>query len=100
VYHEGLSEQLLGEAVKALGLRRESLVIATKVRGRTGPGPNDVGLSRVHVAAGIDASLRRLQMDHVDLYQIHGVDHATRLEETLEALDAAVRAGKVRYVGF
>lgn len=100
VYHEGLSEELLGEAVRTLGLRRDALVIATKVRGRTGPGPNDVGLSRVHVAAAIDASLRRLRMDHVDLYQIHGVDQATRLEETLEALDVAVRAGKVRYVGF
>ncbi len=100
VYHEGLSEELLGAAVRSLGLRRDALVIATKVRGRTGPGPNDVGLSRVHVAAAIDASLRRLQMDHVDLYQIHGVDGATRLEETLEALDVAVRAGKVRYVGF
>lgn len=100
VYHEGRSEELLGEAVRSLGLRRESLVIATKVRGRTGPGPNDVGLSRVHVASALDASLRRLGTDHVDLYQIHGVDRATRLEETLEALDAAVRAGKVRYVGF
>lgn len=100
VYHEGESERLTGQAIAKLGLRRNDLVIATKVRGRVGPGPNDVGLSRKHILDSIDGSLSRLGMDHVDLYQIHGVDAVTPLEETLEALDDVVRAGKVRYVGF
>lgn len=100
VYHEGLSETLLGEAIRKLGLRRQSLVLATKCRGRVGPGPNDVGLSRGHILDAIDASLTRLGTDHIDLYQVHGHDPATPLEETVEALDAVVRAGKVRYVGF
>ena len=100
VYHEGESEKLVGEAIGKLGLSRHSLVLATKVRGRMGPGPNDVGLSRKHVLASIDESLRRLKTDHVDLFQIHGVDVATPLEETLDALGDVVRAGKVRYVGF
>ena len=100
VYHEGESERLVGEAIRAVGVKRGDLVIATKVRGRSGPGPNDVGLSRKHVMDSIDQSLRRLQVDHVDLYQIHGVDRVAPLEETLDALDDVVRAGKVRYVGF
>ena len=100
VYSEGESERLVGAALKALGRPREQVVVATKVRGRTGPGPNQVGLSRAHVLAGIDASLARLQLDHVDLYQIHGVDTATPIEETVRALDDVVRAGKARYVGF
>ncbi|MGC4121616.1 MAG: aldo/keto reductase [Myxococcales bacterium] len=100
VYHEGESEKLVGEAIQKLGLRRSDLVIATKVRGRTGPGPNDVGLSRKHIFDSIDGSLRRLKVDHVDLYQIHGFDRVAPLEETLDALDDVVRAGKVRYVGF
>jgi aryl-alcohol dehydrogenase-like predicted oxidoreductase len=100
VYHEGESEKLLGEAMRKLGVRREDLVIATKVKGRAGPGPNDVGLSRKHIFDSIDQSLRRLGLDHVDLYQIHGFDTLTPLEETLDALDDVVRAGKVRYVGF
>ncbi len=100
VYHEGESERLVGEALRKLGVRRSDLVLATKVRGRSGPGPNDVGLSRGHILDSIDGSLRRLQVDHVDLYQIHGVDRVTPLEETLDALDDLVRAGKVRYVGF
>jgi aryl-alcohol dehydrogenase-like predicted oxidoreductase len=100
VYHEGESERLVGEALKKIGLRRSSVVLATKVRGRVGAGANDVGLSRGHIRDAIDASLRRLGTDYVDLYQIHGVDPATPLDETVDALDGLVRAGKVRYVGF
>lgn len=100
VYHEGESETLVGEAIRKLGVSRQSLVIATKVRGRMGPGPNDAGLTRKHILWSIDESLRRLQTDHVDLYQSHGVDLATPLEETIDALGDVVRAGKVRYVGF
>lgn len=100
VYHEGESERLLGAALRELGTPRERVVIATKCRGRTGPGPNEVGLSRKHILDAIDGSLRRLGLDHVDLYQIHGVDAATPLEETMEALADVVRAGKVRYLGF
>ena len=93
---EGRAEQILG---KALGARRKDVVVATKVRGRIGPGPNDVGLSRGHIMDSVDASLRRLGTDHIDLYQIHGFDALTPLEETLRALDDLVRAGKVRYIG-
>ncbi|MEZ4403658.1 MAG: aldo/keto reductase [Kofleriaceae bacterium] len=100
VYHEGESERLVGEALRRVGLNRDELVIATKVRGRIGPGPNAVGLSRKHILDAIDGSLTRLGLDHVDLYQIHGVDHATPLEETIGALADVVRAGKARYVGF
>ena len=100
VYSEGESERLLGDALKALGRPREQLVIATKVRGRTGPGVNQVGLSRAHILASIDASLKRLGLDHVDLYQIHGFDPATPIAETVRALDDVVRSGKARYVGF
>jgi aryl-alcohol dehydrogenase-like predicted oxidoreductase len=100
VYSEGESERLLGGALKALGRPREQLVVATKVRGRTGPGVNQVGLSRAHIMASIDASLKRLDLDHVDLYQIHGFDPATPIAETVRALDDVVRSGKVRYVGF
>jgi aryl-alcohol dehydrogenase-like predicted oxidoreductase len=99
VYSEGESETLLGEALFRLGRPRDSLVVATKVRGRMGPGPNQVGLSRYHILSSIDASLKRLGLDHVDLYQIHGVDPTTPLEETLRALEDVVRAGKTRYVG-
>lgn len=100
VYHEGESERLVGEALQRLELPRARVVIATKVRGRIGPGPNDVGLSRKHILDAIDGSLRRLKTDHVDLYQIHGVDAATPLEETIGALADVVRAGKARYIGF
>jgi aryl-alcohol dehydrogenase-like predicted oxidoreductase len=100
VYHEGEAERLVGDAIQSLGIRRSDLVIATKVRGRVGSGPNDVGLSRKHIFDAIDASLRRLRLDYVDLYQIHGVDPVTPLEETVGALDDLVRAGKVRYTGF
>jgi aryl-alcohol dehydrogenase-like predicted oxidoreductase len=99
VYSEGESEKILGSALATLGLPREDLVIATKVRVRMGPQPNRVGLTRVHIMNEIHASLKRLQLDHVDLYQIHGVDQVTPLEETLRALDDLVRAGKVRYIG-
>lgn len=100
IYSEGESETLLGEALAALARPREQLVVATKVRGRVGPGPNQVGLSRSHVLASIDGSLKRLGLDHVDLYQIHGVDPTTPIEETVRALDDVVRSGKARYVGF
>jgi aryl-alcohol dehydrogenase-like predicted oxidoreductase len=96
VYSEGESEKILGAALRG---RRRDVVIASKVRGRVGAGPNDVGLSRKHVLDAIDASLARLGTDYVDLYQIHGFDPLTPLEETLRALDDVVRAGKVRYVG-
>src|SRR5512137_29040 len=96
VYSEGESERILG---KALGSRRKDIVLASKVRLRTGPGPNDVGLSRVHIMASVDESLRRLGTDWLDLYQIHGYDALTPLDETLRALDDIVRAGKVRYIG-
>ncbi len=100
VYHEGESEKLTGAAIRKLGLNRDSLVLATKVRGRMGPGPNDTGLSRKHILHSVEQSLRRLETDHIDLFQIHGVDSATPLEETLSALEATVQSGKVRYVGF
>src|SRR5580704_1330530 len=100
VYSEGESEKLVGGALKALGRPRDQVVVATKVRGRTGPGVNQVGLSRGHILDGIDASLQRLGLDHVDLYQIHGFDPATPIAETVRALDDVVRSGKARYVGF
>ncbi|MGO9712386.1 MAG: aldo/keto reductase [Polyangiaceae bacterium] len=100
VYSEGESETLVGGALASLARPREQLIVATKVRGRVGPGPNQVGLSRAHILASIDGSLRRLKLDFVDLYQIHGVDKDTPIEETVRALDDVVRSGKVRYVGF
>jgi aryl-alcohol dehydrogenase-like predicted oxidoreductase len=96
VYSEGWSEEILG---KALGSRRKDIVLATKVRGRTGPGPNDVGLSRRHIVESCEGSLRRLNTDYIDLYQVHSFDPRTPLEETLRALDDLVRQGKVRYIG-
>ena len=96
VYAEGDSERILG---KALGARRKDIVLASKVRGRAGPGPNDVGLSRAHIMASIDGTLKRLGTDWIDLYQIHGYDALTPLDETLRALDDLVRAGKVRNIG-
>ena len=96
VYSAGRAEQILG---KALGARRKDMVVATKVRGRVGSGPNAVGLSRGHIMDAIDASLQRLGTDYIDLYQIHGYDAFTPFEETLRALDDLVRAGKVRYIG-
>jgi aryl-alcohol dehydrogenase-like predicted oxidoreductase len=99
VYHSGQSEIMTGQALRNLGIPRDQFVLATKVLGRMGPGPNQTGLSRAHILSGVDASLKRLQLDHIDLYQIHGSDPHTPLEETLEALDTCVRAGKVRYLG-
>jgi len=96
IYSEGESERILG---KALGKRRKDVVLATKVFGRMGPGPNDVGLSRGHIMQAVDESLTRLGTDYIDLYQIHGFDPITPLEETLRTLDDLVRSGKVRYIG-
>lgn len=99
IYSEGHSEETLGRSLKTLGIARKDVVIATKVFGRMGPGRNDVGASRGHIMDAVDASLRRLQMDYIDLYQIHGTDLVTPIEETLRALDTLVQHGKVRYVG-
>ena len=99
VYHGGQSEIMTGLALRNLGVPRDQFVLATKVLGRMGPGPNQTGLSRAHILSGVDASLKRLQLDHIDLYQIHGSDPHTPLEETLDALETCVRAGKVRYLG-
>ncbi|NES14778.1 MULTISPECIES: aldo/keto reductase [Micromonospora] len=98
VYSDGTSEEIVGRALKDFA-RRDDVVIATKVHGRMGGGPNRGGLSRKHILSEIDASLRRLGTDYVDLYQIHRLDPTTPIEETLEALHDLVRAGKVRYLG-
>jgi 1-deoxyxylulose-5-phosphate synthase len=98
VYSGGASEEVVGRALKDLA-RREDLVLATKVHGAMSPGPNGQGLSRKAIFQEIDASLRRLGTDYVDLYQIHRWDNDTPIEETLQALDDIVRAGKVRYLG-
>jgi aryl-alcohol dehydrogenase-like predicted oxidoreductase len=99
VYSEGKSEIAVGQSLKNLNIARTDVVIATKVYGRTGPGRNDVGASRGHIMDAIDASLRRLQTDYIDLYQVHGNDAITPIEETLRALDTLVQQGKVRYIG-
>jgi aryl-alcohol dehydrogenase-like predicted oxidoreductase len=99
VYAGGASEQITGQALKNLKVPRESVVVATKVFGETGPGPNTRGASRGHILDGVKASLARLQLDHIDLYQIHGFDPAVPMEETLRALDQLVRHGHVRHVG-
>jgi aryl-alcohol dehydrogenase-like predicted oxidoreductase len=99
VYSEGESEKTLGQSLKNLNIARKDVVIATKVFGRVGPGRNDVGASRGHIMDSVDASLRRLQMDHIDLYQIHANDSVTPIEETLRALDSLVASGKIRYIG-
>ena len=99
VYSEGLSEMMTGQAIRDLGLKRDDLVIATKVRGTMGSGVNNSGLTRKHILQQADESLTRLNMDYIDLYQIHGFDPITPLEETLEALDTLVKSGKVRYIG-
>jgi len=97
VYSQGISEEILGRWLK--GKQRDDLVIATKVRFPMGPGPNDLGLSRKHILSAVEASLRRLNTDYIDLYQVHMWDPATPLEETLAALDQLVTSGKVRYLG-
>lgn len=99
VYSEGLSEEMTGQAIRNLGLSRHELVLATKVRGKMGEGPNETGLTRAHILRQVDESLRRLNTDYIDLYQIHGFDPFTPLEETLRALEDVVRSGKVRYIG-
>jgi aryl-alcohol dehydrogenase-like predicted oxidoreductase len=99
VYNGGQSEIVTGRLLRGLFGMREEYVVATKVRGRTMPGENGGGLSRKHVLASIDASLQRLGLDYVDLYQIHRWDDATPIEETMEALHDVVRAGKARYIG-
>ena len=99
VYSAGRSEEILGQSLRNLAVPRDQFVLATKVFGRSGPGANQLGLSRYHIMAALDASLKRLQLEHVDLYQIHGTDPLTPIEETLEALNDCVRAGKVRYLG-
>ncbi len=99
VYSEGWSEELTGQAIRNLGLHRDDLVLATKVRGKMGDKPNDSGLTRKHILQQVELSLKRLQTDYIDLYQIHSYDALTPLEETLRTLDDLVRSGKVRYIG-
>lgn len=99
VYSEGISEEMTGKAIRNLGLNRDNLVIATKVRGKMGPGPNEIGLTRKHIYTEVDASLKRLNTDYIDLYQIHGYDAQTPLEDTIDTLDRLVQSGKVRYIG-
>ncbi|MGP3985890.1 aldo/keto reductase [Streptomyces sp. 3N207] len=99
VYDDGVSEELTGRMLRRLFRDREAYVLATKVYFPMGPSPNDRGLSRKHIMAAVDASLRRLGTDYVDLYQIHRWDYGTPIEETMEALHDVVRAGKARYLG-
>jgi aryl-alcohol dehydrogenase-like predicted oxidoreductase len=99
VYAEGLSEQITGQALRDLKVPRDSVVVATKGYGPTGPGANAKGASRLHLIDACKASLKRLQLDHIDLYQIHGFDPATPIEEQVRALDILVQHGHVRYVG-
>ncbi len=98
-YSEGLAETLLGNAIRSLGISHQSLVIASKVRLRMGPGANQVGLSRLHIIDSVDDSLQRLGLSHIDLLYVHGVDPVTPLEETMHGLEEVVRSGKVRYLG-
>jgi len=99
VYSFGESEKLLGQSLRDLGVKRSDVVIATKVHGAMGSGPNERGSSRGHIMDSVDASLERLQLDHIDLYLLHGTDAASPIDETLRALDDLVSSGKVRYVG-
>ena len=96
VYSNGAAEEILGQAIKG---RRDDVLISTKGGFRTGSGPNETGSSRFHLIRTVEASLRRLQTDHIDLYQLHGFDNLTPVEETLETLETLVRAGKIRYIG-
>jgi aryl-alcohol dehydrogenase-like predicted oxidoreductase len=99
VYGAGRSEQITGQAIRNLGLKRDEFVLATKFNGEMGPGANSRGASRYHILDAAKASLERLQLDHIDLYQIHAFDPATPMEETLRALDTLVQQGLVRYIG-
>ncbi|WP_293882695.1 aldo/keto reductase [Sphingomonas sp.] len=99
IYSNGVSEEMLGRALKNLGTKRTDAVIATKFFGLMGAGPNDRGGSRGHIMDSVDASLTRLGIDHIDLYQMHGTDQVTPVDETLRALDDLVSSGKVRYIG-
>lgn len=99
VYSEGLSEELTGKAIRNLGINRDDIVLATKVRGRMAEGPNQAGLTRKHILSEVEASLKRLNTDYIDLYQIHGFDPVTPIEETLHALNTVVEHGKARYIG-
>ena len=99
VYTNGESEKVLAQAIANLGSARKDIVIATKAYGRTGPGRNDVGASRGHIMDAVEASLKRLRTDYIDLYQIHAADQVTPIEESLRALDTLVTQGKVRYIG-
>ncbi|KPL86220.1 aldo/keto reductase [Herpetosiphon geysericola] len=98
-YSEGESERITGQALKNLGIRRDDVIVATKVFGETGAGPNQRGSSRQHILASAKASLQRLELDYIDLYQLHGFDPATPIQESLAALDDLVRQGLVRYIG-
>lgn len=99
IYSFGQSERLVGQALKDIGVPRSKIVLATKTAGAVGPGPNDQGASRGHIMDSVQRSLERLQVDHIDLYQIHANDSVTPIEETLRALDDLTRQGLVRYVG-
>ncbi len=99
VYSQGRSEEITGRALRDFAASRDEVVVATKVHGAMGPGPNDQGLSRKHILSAIDASLKRLGTDYVDIYQIHRLDHETPIEETVEALHDVVKSGKARYIG-
>jgi aryl-alcohol dehydrogenase-like predicted oxidoreductase len=99
IYSEGLSEEMIGQAIKNLSLNRDDLVLATKVRGAMGKGQNDLGLSRKHLIQQVEGSLQRLKTDYIDLYQIHTSDPLTPIEETIRVLDDLVTSGKIRYFG-
>src|SRR6478752_9127411 len=99
VYTQGQSEEFVGGAIRALGIPRQEIVIATKGMGPMGSGPNDAGTGRKHILHHVDESLKRLGMDYVDLYQIHGWDPLTPMEEALRGLEDIVRSGRARYVG-
>ncbi len=99
IYSEGLSEKMIGQAIKNLALNRDDLVLATKVRGSMGAGENNRGLSRKHIVQEVEASLKRLKTDYIDLYQIHTSDPLTPIEETIRVLDDLVKSGKIRYFG-
>jgi aryl-alcohol dehydrogenase-like predicted oxidoreductase len=98
VYSFGLSEKMLGQSIIDVGLNRNELVIATKVRGKMGDHVNNIGLSRYHIFQSVDESLKRLQLDHIDILYVHGVDKRTPVEETMRALNDIVQTGKVRYI--